>query len=125
MARGRTAAEHYTQAQRNEAFYRQIGGSQSPTPEWAVTALFYTVVHEIEAALRAAGHAPSRDHRDRKAKIRKLSRALAKEYESIERLSRQARYDCIRHSQMHIALAEARLPFIRAKIAEIAPPPYN
>lgn len=124
MAHGRTAAEHYTQAQRNEAFYHQIGGSHSANPEWAMTALFYVVVHEVEAALRAVNAPRSSDHHSRKAALRTLSPPLAAQYETLYGLSVAARYECVRHSQTALALAEARLPMIRAAIAKLAPPPY-
>lgn len=123
MAKGRTAAEHYTQAQSNEAFYRQIGGSGSNTPDWAVTALFYTVVHEVEAMFRMLNLPGSADHHERKGRLRRISTQLAKDYETIERMSRHARYECVKHNQMHIALAEARLPFIRQEIQNKVGPP--
>lgn len=123
MARRRTAAEHYTQAERNEAFYRHLGGSATPWPDWAVTALFYAALHRVQAALRSQGN-DARDHHQRKAKVRAMSATLAQAYEGLQDLSEQARYDGVQHNQMRLGLAEAQLQIVRDEIANIAPPPY-
>jgi hypothetical protein len=119
-----TAADHYAQGQRNEAFYHQIGGSGSSHPEWAMTALFYTAVHEIEAALLKLNAPPSKDHTDRKAGVRVRLSAAAPEYEQLFRLSMDARYGCVHHGAPVLQKAEQRLAAIRAVIASVAPPPY-
>jgi hypothetical protein len=124
MAAGRTPAEHYAQAQRNEAFYRRIGSSHSAQPEWAVTALFYVAVHELEAALLALNEASPKNHAQRKAAMRQHFLPAAKDFEQLHQMSMAARYECKRHSQSDIAFAEARLTPIRQEIAKKAGPPY-
>jgi hypothetical protein len=124
MAAGRTPAEHYTQAQRNEAFYNRIGGSNSSDPEWAVATLFYIAVHELEAALLALGEPSPKRHQDRLAAMRANFRPAASHFETLHKMSVDARYHCKRHAQSDIAFAEARLGFIRQEIAKKAGPPY-
>lgn len=125
MAKGRTPAEHYDQAQRNEELYNELGGSRSKRPEWAVTVLFYVAVHEVEAMFRKRRWLGSADHYERRQRIQGLSSDLATAYDSLEDMSRQARYECVRHSEARIALAEISLSIVRREIAKLgAGPPY-
>lgn len=118
-----SAAEHQSWAQRNEAFYNHLGGSHSEWPDWAMTALFYTVVHEIQAALVASGSRPG-DHTDRKAILREKWPSLGMAYETLYTRSKQARYLCHRHSQKDLALAESALAQVRSEITKLNLPPY-
>src|SRR4051794_26275740 len=107
MAKRLTAVEHYTQAQQNEGFYRHLGGAGSDFPDWAATALFYTALHEVSAALRAMNEPAVSDHAQRREQIRRcLSPDLNTHYDSLEGLSRSARYDAFRPSQARLAAAE-------------------
>jgi len=124
MAAGHSAAEHYTQAERNDAFYRQIGGSNSSEPEWAVAALFYTAVHELEAALLALGERSPKGHPERRTAMRRNFPAVAKNFEQLHSMGVDARYHCKRHSQAEVAFAEMGLTLIRQEIAKKAGPPY-
>jgi hypothetical protein len=108
-----TAAEHYTQAERNWAFYQAIGGSQCSTPEWSMTVLFYTALHELEAALLHLNEPASKNHDGRRAAVRRRFPAVAAAYETLEGMSSKARYRCKRHTQAELAFAEVRLAFIR------------
>ena len=45
-------------------------GSHSQWPDWAMTALFYAAMHEVQAALVSTGLRP-REHKTRKAALRK------------------------------------------------------
>ena len=118
-----SAAEHQSWAQQNEAFYRHIGGSRSQWPDWAMTALFYTAVHEIQAALVADGARPG-DHKERQRVLREKWPTLATVYETLFTRSKQARYGCQRHSQADLALAEAALQQVRREIAKLGLQPY-
>jgi hypothetical protein len=124
MAAQRTAADHHAQAQRNQAFYEQIGGSNSSTPEWAVTVLFYIAVHELEAALLACGEPRSKDHTTRRTGVRQRVTGASPGFEQLYQMSNEARYECVLHPQHRIALAEMQLALIRQEIAKVAPPPH-
>lgn len=124
MAAGRTAAEHYAQAQRNEAFYTAIGGCASSHPEWAVPTLFYTAVHELEAALLALLQPSPKNHQARKTAMRRHFSRGAAAFEQLYAMSVAARYECEQHSQADIAHAENLLDLVRQAIADRAGPPY-
>ncbi|HEV3323066.1 MAG TPA: hypothetical protein VG147_12870 [Solirubrobacteraceae bacterium] len=85
-----SATEHQSWAQQNKQFYEFIGGSHSQWPDWAMTALFYAAMHEIQAALVAMSLRPKK-HETRKsccAKNGLPSRRFTKAY-----LVRAARRD--------------------------------
>ncbi len=88
-----------------------------------MTALFYTAVHEMQAALVASGSRPA-DHKARIAALRAKWPSLATVYETLYSRSKQARYKCQRHSQAELALAEMSLAQARAEIAKLKLPPY-
>jgi uncharacterized protein (UPF0332 family) len=113
-----SAAEHQSWAQQNEAFYQHIGGSHSQWPDWAMSALFYAAVHEIQAALVASSSRP-RDHKERMVILREKWPTLGTLYETLFTRSRQARYECHRHSQADLALAEVALTQVKSEIAKL------
>jgi hypothetical protein len=90
-----------------------------------MTVLFYIAVHEVEAALLASGENPSKNRQQRRSAARRKLRAAAPAFEQLEGLSRDARYECVRHTQADLGLAEARLAFIRQEVSKVAPPPYQ
>jgi uncharacterized protein (UPF0332 family) len=118
-----SAAEHQSWAQQNEAFYRHIGGNHSQWPDWAMSVLFYTAVHEIQAALVASGSRP-RNHESRMVTLREKWPTLGTLYETLFDRSKRVRYLCNRPSQMELALAEAALTQVRAEITKLNLPPY-
>ena len=125
MARRRTAAEHYSQAQDTEALYHHLGGQDSTWPEWSATLLFYTAVQEVEAVLRALKRRPSGDHRDRKEQIKAaLPANLVPAYESLEQVSKDARYDGYKPTRSRLQLLELQLSVVRSEIQKAGAPPY-
>lgn len=125
MAKRLTAAEHSTQAQQNEKFYRHLGGSDSAWAGWAATALFYVALHEASAALRAMKEPSPSDHKTRREQIRKrLPSDLHTAYDSLESLSRSTRYEGFKPSQARLAAAELALALVRAEIQKLGLPPY-
>lgn len=121
-----SASEHQNWGRQNKQFYDSIGGSHSQWPDWAMTALFYAAMHEVQAALVSTGLRP-REHKTRKAALREKTGgwlAIAQLYESLFSQSCAARYECHRHSQLHLALAEHQLGEVQNEIAKLSLPPY-
>ncbi len=84
-------------------------------PDWAVTVVFYAVVHETQGWLLAQ-HVNPRDHRARKAELRARNSTLAGVYDTLYSWSRAARYDCWIPTQKHLVLAEKLLAQVRATV---------
>lgn len=62
--------DHRNQARANEQFYQSLGGQNAQFTQWAMAALFYTALHEVQAFLIAHGQRPA-DHRERRAVLRR------------------------------------------------------
>jgi hypothetical protein len=113
-----SAERHREWAQRNEQFYSAIGGADGEWPDWAITALFYTALHEIAAFLRTHGQ-PAHSHKA----IRGALRAnpawtdIAAIYEQLQTWSETSRYHCIILEPHKIKLAENLLAQLREKLA--------
>ena len=87
-----------------------------------MTVLFYAAVHYVQAGLLHLSEPAPRNHDDRRTAVRKRFQAIAPGYEHLENLSRRARYDCVKHPQSALALAELQLTMIRDEIEKAAPP---
>ncbi len=64
--------------------------------QWRLGLLFYAAVHHVDEQLAARGHLASRNHTQRKRRIRQVWGHLASviaDYEQLELLSRDACYD--------------------------------
>jgi hypothetical protein len=107
--------EHLNQASRNEKLAQSL--AQTEYREWTVTVLFYVAVHYIEAFL-AVRHLHCDDHSERSEKIRQIPelRKIAKEYDALRTLSRQARYHALPIQPEDVNIAQQKLDVIRAQI---------
>ena len=124
-----TAEEHRQQAAANKEFYDELIAAGDDHWDWALTVLFYAVVHEIGALLadnRATviGHRcayPPAGHRERKAILRahRPWNALAKHYEYFEGWSRKTRYECLRPDAATIEKMEDLYARILSEIAAV------
>jgi len=88
-----TRPQHIAQHEHNEALYQSISGSAFT--DWAVTALFYSAIHLVEAALSAPPR--PRGHVGRLREIA-ASPALApvrRHYQELKQRSEDARYNCV------------------------------
>jgi hypothetical protein len=87
------ARTYEEQAQRNYKLYCQLR-DEGAHLDWAVTLLFYTALHLINAVLIETGTAFDlpRDHVDRNVAIALKLRAVYEDYRLLYRLSRTARY---------------------------------
>jgi hypothetical protein len=123
-----SAAAHEQQASRNRDFYKEIGGRNTPWPEWALAALFYAAVHEVQALIvrknwrlqRKDG--PSRfpsDHNERLRVIKRECPQIETDYRSLKQWSEDARYECRPFSPGNVQLAKAVLDRITVELAKI------
>lgn len=123
-----SASDHDQQAADNEAFYRQeLGGAKAARSEWAMTALFYCAVHEVQAFLvrkRQYLHSVGvarlpRRHQDRLTVLHDHFPTLEPLYRSLKDWSEDARYECATFTEPQLRLAEATLNNLRAEIAQL------
>ena len=85
-------SEHLDQAAHNEAFFASI--EVATYSDWAVTALFYSALHYVDAYLARQGHEDPGDHDMRDTLMRNypVTRAVWNEYRRLKSFSRSARY---------------------------------
>jgi len=106
-----SASEHFSQAQRNEGLFEEIGVSFS---DWAMTALFYAAMHHVQAAFVQKGVSPiPTEHGSRKRAIKEHFQRVAGRYEDLEQWSRDARYECSTFSRGELEAAMNDLRAIR------------
>jgi hypothetical protein len=88
--------EHLSKAADNEVFADGLDRGAPISAGWAVTALFYSAVHLIQACLVAKGKNPS-THSVRDSAIRRdvVLRAIYADYREMESSSRIARYETV------------------------------
>jgi hypothetical protein len=118
-----SSLDHLKQAQANEGFFEALGADSSATPEWAMTALFYSALHYAQAGFvyLLQNAAPS-THGERRGAMRKQFRAAATDYESLLDASRRARYECMRPERQQLREGQEKLREIAKEIAKVAPP---
>ena len=124
-----SASDHEQQAARNEKFYKDtLGGADTQFPDWAMTVLFYTAVHDVQAFLqrkradlRARGvpRLPRRHH-DRQALLHNFWPTLELCYTNLKDWSEDARYDCGKFSKAQLQLAERELRNLRNEIKRLS-----
>ena len=96
--------KHIEQAQHNRDFWRSLGLSSTPYPDWVVTGIFYEGVHWVEAFLETRGY-HSDNHRTRLATMRMLTEicTITIDLETLKQDSENARYMCYKHSAADIS----------------------
>ena len=105
-------------------FYEHLGRSQSSWQPWAMTALFYTVVHDVQSLLVQNSLHPA-THIDRANLLRNNPRwsGLAACYDILSQRSREARYLCKTHTQAELALAEMAARQAQHEVSQLRPAP--
>lgn len=118
-----SSLDHLAQAQANEGFYEELGADSASSPDWAMTALFYSALHYAQAGFvyLLQNSAPS-THKERRGAIRTRFRSIADDYETLYNASRSARYDCIRPKRQQLQDAQKLLREIADEVAKTAPP---
>ena len=98
-----SVSEHLGKAERNESLYRDLCRLESTEPEyteWELVALFYSLVHHIEAYRVVRERQNSDNHSDRNRFIWESAdlRGVWPAYSYIYRLSMTARYEIVSFS---------------------------
>ena len=83
---------HLDQARHNEAFFSEM--SLDLYGDWAVTVLFYSALHYIDAYLAKMGHIDPGSHDVRDGLVSRFpeTRAVARQYFRLKNFSSSARY---------------------------------
>lgn len=114
--------DHRNQARTNERFYQALGDRNAQYPQWAMVALFYTALHEVQAFLIAHGQRPD-SHRERKAVLRRnrfqLGNDIGRHYRQLRQWSEDARYRLWQPTSADLQQAEQRLAAIRGEVARL------
>ena len=108
---------HLNRAIENEQFADSLNSSSSLETDWAITALFYSAVHYVDAYLVVARSKPI-DHQERERMIERngtLS-GIFMPYRELKRMSRAARYDIAAYGPRELAKAKRLLGEIKAVI---------
>jgi hypothetical protein len=115
--------EHRSWAERNERFFESIDGTESEWSDWAMTALFYAAVHEVQAfflkhkaELAASSFTVPDSHKCVKLVLRTLWPSLAASYASLLDQSYRARYKCRLYSESNLQAAVVQLGMLRDEI---------
>ena len=87
--------DHVRRAERNLAFYNSFALDTTPYRDWAVTALFYSALHYVDARLDAFNIHPDNHPERGQAVGEKLSRRLYRSYRELQEKSEDARYRLI------------------------------
>jgi hypothetical protein len=104
-----TPEEHRACAGRNDEFWQGLDAVK--WPGWAITGIFYTALHEVQAFLMEHGDDP-RTHECRQKVLERRWPSLEVPYTRLKRLSGAARYKDV-HSQQR--LNEAKLLLIKIR----------
>ena len=83
--------DHVRRAEQNLAFYNTFALETTPYRDWAVTALFYSALHYVDARLDAFGIHPE-DHGTRGREVRQKLPNLYRSYRELHDKSEDARY---------------------------------
>ena len=122
------SADHEQQASRNRDFYTEIGAENTQWPEWALTALFYTAVHQVQAVIVRKGWKVRRKdgslkfpdvHEERLRVINRECRQIETDFRLLKQWSEGARYECRAFAPHNVKLAERTLDQITAELAKI------
>ena len=92
--------DHVAKAKHDEEFVSSLDLATSPYLDWAITALFYSALHYVEAYFATMKrHSP--DHRTRDSAIQRDSkiRGIYNDYSELKNFSINARYYMIPFSE--------------------------
>lgn len=114
-----TPEQHRAWAKQNQVVFEAF---RKKWPDWAITALFYVSVHEVQALLIEHGYRPT-SHIKRNDLVRKLWRdTVWPPYEALLGDSKDARYDRWMPDEAAITRALLTLAKFRAQV-DATPPP--
>ncbi len=117
-----TSPQHRAKAENNEFFATDVG---EPFWDWAVTGLFYSALHYVEAylaSLHPPFHPPTHQIRDSLIHREPRLRPIYVDYRELQDESRDARYDPAQaYTQNDVVRLVARLQRIKQTIIPYLP----
>lgn len=86
--------QHLRKAEANEQFVALLDLDKEPSAEWAITALFYSAVHLVEARFAATFglHCTTHEQRKKNMSRDRKTKSCFPDYAHLETLSRDCRY---------------------------------
>ena len=113
-----TKAEHVRKAEHDETFVSSLDLNSTPYLDWAITALFYSGLHYVEAYFATRG-IHSADHRTRDSAIyRDINiRQLYNDYNELKNHSINARYYAVPFTPADVGNLQPRLVAIKRHVS--------
>ena len=109
--------EHLARAAENEGLALSIGRQYGCSVDWAITMLFYSALHHIDAYLAGKNmHPLNHEKRDGEIENNGSLADIFKPYRRLKDLSRAARYDIANYGEAELASAKQRLNAIKAHL---------
>ena len=107
--------EHIAKAERNEKFAETV--CKTKYYEWAITIIFYSALHYVDAVLAASGIHPE-NHTDRgdAMGVNPTLLRVREEYRLLETLSRNSRYRAMRIDENDLGKAQAAFGALRSHL---------
>ncbi len=112
-----TKAEHQRKAEHDERFVSSLDVATTPYLDWAITALFYSGLHYVEAYFATRG-VHSADHRTRDSAVQRdvSIKQLYNDYSELKNFSINARYYMVAFTPDDVRDLQGRLESIRRHI---------
>jgi hypothetical protein len=107
--------EHISKAERNEQFANVVG--QGKFIEWAITILFYSALHYVDAVLAVSViHPDSHSQRDDAIGKNDTLMRVRPEYRTLETLSQNSRYRSMKIEPSDLHEAQKNFDILRAHL---------
>lgn len=114
--------EHLKQAKHNEGFVGIFDLETSPYLDWALTSIFYSAIHYVEAALAINGkHPSSHSQRNTFIEVYIKNTNVYDHHRDLMEDSRDARYKCITVSEKAINESNLKLENIKTNLKTFIP----
>ena len=108
---------HIAKAEHNKEFAQKVLDLGEEYQDWALTAIFYSALHYVDAMLGDRGATVSTHHERDKAVARNLQ-FLRKDYKNLERKAIDARYEDESFSEQDLGNCMRRLERIEQRAIE-------
>ncbi len=109
--------DHVAWAKHNEAFVNSLDASSTPYRDWAITGIFYSSVHYIEAALDRYGkHSADHGQRNTFMKLHLKNDDIFDGHRDLYEISRNARYNCKIISESDIQESKGTLEEVKINV---------
>lgn len=114
--------EHLRQAEHNERFVDIFDLKSSPYLDWALTGIFYSAIHYVEAALATrAKHPLSHSERNTLIHLYIKNNDVYDDHRDLMEDSRDVRYKCITISEVAINESKLKLRNIKTNLKTFIP----